>query len=338
MDMGSVGSVPAQTNLPPAVVKAERDVVILKRQARFVICLDDAGGYKVLESSPEYHDTIPLVVVVGKVCTDGVAHEASLLEIGYKRARPYRRIRASDKIRTVLYDRVPFHQLDLQQQRLIYPEIFKCLEMVLRETQAGWKSNEPWWVTGDRVAERGVRISVDKRDRWLYREFLREDSRYHQQCLFKKMARTICFKLRHCKYVRYSSYPKSAVEVADFLHASAYKKQPRLFEVLLRMMPPSRRMLLESVLMDRHNFLLQLDQDEDAALAFDEAERLPFARHPLFFHRHVNQPDGTKWGHAANCARFVVFYDWLKRSRHVPTLTRGWVRRRLVDVGDEPPF
>lgn len=334
MDMGSMGLVPAQTNLPPAVAKAERDVAILKRQARFTICLDDDGIESVLESDRYYSDTLPLIAVIGRTCTKGIWHEASLLEIGYRRARPYRRIRG-EEAQTVLYDRMPFHQLDTRQQRLVYPKLLECLKIVLSETQSDWKSNEPWRLSDGQLVERGVTITVDKRDAWLYREFLREDSRYHQECFFRRKARAIGWRLRYCgNFRRYGTYPSSVVDVASSLYASPYREHPRRFEAWLRMMP-RRRELLEMALLDLYNFRLRFD--EEATLAYDESVRFPRAHYPLFFYQCPKQPNGKKGQHAAHCARFEIIYDRMFKPKHkLAVEPKGFKKRRLKGDVDVP--
>lgn len=338
MDTGKyvdLGSTVLQSE-PVAVQKAKRDVEILKLHARFAICLDGRGGCQVLESHPDYADTIPLIVVVGKVCTKGVWHEASLLEVGYRHTRPYRRFHEGNRV--ILYDRRPFFELGEEYYQMIYFELLRCLEVVLEETLSGRKSTDPWCIPGGRIIERGFKITVSKHDTWLYKTVLRDETQHFSKQFSRRFADVISSKLAGYKNW-YHKYPKRVREVVDCIKFSGYGNNPRRLEALLRLLPATQRALIENALVSLHGFRNEFD--EDARLVFGDARaRLLSGSHSLTFYHTLRQPDEKKrGGHAKGCARFWVAFDPTRKPKIKKAFkpVPGFERVR-VENDERPPF
>lgn len=137
------------------LTKDEKDVRCLKKLARFVIEIDEANNISVTNNQSlvirgeRYAPIISVVVAY----SDGKTSTVPALEIGYKRARPYRRVH-KNRNKILIQTRKADYQLSVEQFKVVYPYILKCLETILIETRMNWKTSEPWFYNG-RYYERG---------------------------------------------------------------------------------------------------------------------------------------------------------------------------------------
>jgi len=305
--------------------KSNSDVQTLKRLARFVIVVKPDLTTTLIDNGHRAL-TVPLIVVVGTIHDHSdVQYSGSLLEIGYNRARPYRRIHIN-KNKVLVWARNPKPQLSKQQIAVVYPKILECLEMVLIETRQRWKTKDAWWANG-RLVERGVQITVDTTDSWLHREFLRENVRYFQSCWFPRYRRWINRRLLYTKTNRFPCGP-SAQKAIDSIAASGYAKSPILLEALLRIV--EKRSVIEGALI-RMNMFHHLTSDE-VSFVFNEDNWVKLASPQNFFIWHtLDQPTDGKGIHAKNCARFEVLFDREREPRTYLTAIPEWKEVHLTE-------
>jgi hypothetical protein len=289
----------------PAVMR------VLHADARFVIRIT-SHGVTVIDNHLLVTDSIPLIVVTAVRQTPRGPKEVSVLEIGYQRARPYSRVhKARNRLR--LERRSPSYEVSEPEFRLVYPEILRCLQTVLDETRARWRSTEPWWIQRGRPpVERGVEITVREDDLWLHEAFMREHVRFFRDSYLRRYAGWINHQLRHSKYNQYRTYGPNVKRVVESIRGSVYFKDPTLRDVLLARC--SKRMLIESAFRDLHHVHLTTGVARPPWLYIDR--RQPSAA-PLFFRKTLDQPNGNQ-GHAQGCVRFEVFYDYRALQQVAP--------------------
>jgi hypothetical protein len=290
--------------------KVERDVESLKKFARFIILIESDGSIRVISN---YHLlvtnqlVIPLIAVVTQIQSFDCPVWASVLEIGYKRARPYRRVENTNTGELLLQNRDDSHHLTETQFLAVYPTLLKCLEAVLVETRVKWKSDDVRFING-RAYERGVQITVRHSDAMLCHALLRESLKYFRIAHGNKLIRWLNYTLRHNKFNRYSvgQYGPNVRIAAASVMRSRFSKRPFWTEGLL--LNVHKRSLLENALLDIHGFFSEWD--DEARLAFEIARLpLPNADGLLIWHT-LDQPSDKQSGtHAHGCSRFEVIFD-----------------------------
>lgn len=289
-----------------SIAKSERDVATLKKHARFVIALEDTGEFELISNPPHKNESepvVPLIAVVARVEYKTKRFWASVAEIGYGRARPYRRVHVNQN-KVLLQSRHPSWQLTARQLQRVYPTLLECLELVLTETRSRWKSDQPWIING-RAYEKGVQITVNQEDRFLCQAMLRENLRYFG--VFSRSVDWINWQLRHSKFDVYgvNQYGPNVRRVAESVVYSVFAKDPFWLEVLLRHV--GKRRLLENALAQLHGFIPE--PSVELAIAFDEPQvTLPSAE-GLFVWHTFDQPSNRKGSHADGCSRFEVLFD-----------------------------
>ena len=293
-----------------------RDVVKHKNHSRFVIILDDENKASLIENQPAEgmsREIIPLIVVIGSGEYLGQnISETILLEIGLKRTRPYRPTLSG----TFSREREPVCDINPEQQQAAFPIILECLEKHLLETRARWTAKSSRWFVsfGAYQVEKGVQISVHKRDRWLYRECLFQHMRYFQSIHLPKFAKWIKDRLRTSKFNRYSprQYGPKARQVGEEIRRSRYFNEPLLLETLMQM--SGRADLIRSILSDLHNHIHTLDEETELVY-IDPHVSFP-QKNYLWFYKTLDQPaeNGFK-SQAKGCARFEVIPEtsWISK-------------------------
>lgn len=288
----------------PTKPKLFSDTVALRKHARFVIELDEYGGYKFIDNTNSEELTIPLIVVLGYICDqDGKIYPASLLEIGLRRTRPYRASRMG-KRNHVLQDRNSKYQLQKHQFELVYPKILECLELFLNETRSEWKNPDSWFV-GSKLIERGVQLTVHKEDQMLCQALLREAVRYMDVAITPSSARFLNKQLGRYRTAVYTHAGAGITKAVDSMMASSYLKHPLWFEVVMRCV--EKRTLLESALLNLHGFYNEPSLETELVFGRTLAE-VPEAK-DLFFWHTIDQPGKKKGDHAKDCLRFEVLFD-----------------------------
>lgn len=284
---------------------------VLREEARYVI-RSASSGVTVIDNHFLVTNSIPLIVVTAVRPTPQGPREVSVLEIGYRRARPYSRVhKARNRLR--LERRSPHFEIEESEFRLVYPEIIRCLQTVLDETRARWKSTGPWWIARGRPpVERGVEITVRADDHRLHEAFMREHVRFFQEYYLRRYANWINRRLRYSKYNQYRTYGPNVKKVVESLSGSSYFEDLALREVLLTLCP--KRMLIESAFRD----LRETNLTTGVALPpWSRPDRRQPSAAPLFFRKTLDQPNGNR-GHAQGCVRFEVFYDYRAQRQAAP--------------------
>lgn len=303
-------SIPEALPTPPLMLtKAERDAESLKRYARFVIVVEIDGSTRVISNYRRLlagEIVIPLIVVMCPIEISGHYSWVSALEIGYKRARPYQRVEHTQTRELLLKNRDPGHRLTEAQFIAIYPIVLNCLETVLIETRAKWKSDDAQFVNGH-MYERGVQITVRHSDTLLCQALLRESLNYFQIVYGNKMTRWLNWKLRYSKFNKYNYklYGPNVRTAAASVFRSKFITRPFWTEALLRCVV--KRKLLESALQDLHGFTPVWDTE--TATAFEGTlPRIPSAE-GLFIWHTFDQPSEKLGSHARGCSRFEVLFN-----------------------------
>lgn len=200
----------SQTNAQ-RVLKAVGDVRRLKEEARYVLTVDKHGNPVSFIHNSTY--LANLIAVLGPSEIFGFKlEEAVVLEIGISRTRPYRPVKqvareGKKKISTKRFGRrervraVRSHEL-----AGFWPALEKVFSSATYQTRLGWKTKEGWWTTVKKGTskvvyefERGVRFSVDHRDRAVKLFVLREEQRRRHEFL-RGYAKAISAWLR--RYVK----------------------------------------------------------------------------------------------------------------------------------------
>lgn len=341
----------ARRHYPPIhKARLARDVARHKEFSRFVIVFDQSGQATLIDNGfrqSEGLEMISLIAVIGPVHYWGEAiPEAVLLEIGYRRTRPYRPVQSGIFSR----ERFPVGELTAEQVQVVYPIIQDCLQAILIETRAKWKNKGRWFASyGANVIEKGIQITVHRRDRWLYTQLLREHAAYFERIFLRKYAKWIRDLLKTSKYNRYApkQYGPKARKVGESLRNSRYFKEPLLLETLLRMV--GRRTLVESILMDLYGHLVHEEDPERDAVYFDDHHpALPQKPH-LWIYKTLDQPkDNGHKAHAKGCIRFEVILEtgWIQgiegeRDCNYPFPQReeeDFIEKEGRDYGDDCPF
>ncbi len=319
-------------------LKAQRDVAELERLARFVITIENDGSIRLTSNcgtESNGRPVITLIAVVAHVPNLDRSMKASVLEIGYRRARPYRRVEHTQTGALLLQRRDESHHLTGPQFQAIYPILLECLETILSETRAGWKSDEPWFING-RYYERGVQITVRHSDIMLCRALLRESLTYFRIAHGPRFIRWLNFKLRYSNYSRYSirQYgPNVRLAAASFMR-SQFSKRPLWTEALLRHV--QKRALFESALMDLHGF--RSEWDAEAALAFEDTHVPVLNGRGLLVWHTNDQPGITLGGHARHCCRFEMIFDRKNPKSRREQNENNVSRPTAKELDDDPDY
>lgn len=323
-----------------SVRKNEADVADLRKHARYVIEITDSDNVRLISNTACVSGDkliAPLIVVVAQIHHSTRPFWASVAEIGYERARPYRRVHIN-KNQLLLQHRYSSWQLGAEQLQLVYPYLLQCLESVLSETRLKWKSTEPWFING-KLYEKGVQITINQTDALMCQALLRESIRFFRVGVFSQFVKWINWKLRYSQFEVYQvgRYGSNVREVIDQVRHSDLAQNPFWFEVLLQHIP--KRRLLENALFQLHNFASGTNTEFE--LAFNRpAVDLPVAK-GLFLWHTADQPANKKGSHADNCSRFEVVYDRKnphsrQEQRRCPEMSVA--RKEIPDADNDCPF
>ena len=338
--MHTISSGASFENLHPrhTYEKYERDIEALERYARFVITIEDNGTIRITSNYRriiEVSHIVPLIAVVAPVLGAGRMFRASVLEIAYRRSRPYSRVESPNG-RLLLQRRDASFALTKEQFALVYSVLLSCLEKVLTETRARWKSDDARFVNGT-CYERGVQITVRTSDDMLAGALLRESAHYFRLVFLK--SNWVFWLNERLKYTTMyagnpTGYGPQVRKAASSVALSTMSKRPFWRETMLRLV--KKRNLLENALLYLHGIHHVWDAETHLAYGGDDLE-LPAADGILFWHT-PDQPTDEKGRHAQGCIRFEVLFD-RRNPKHKGERAHGFFKPvQPEEYYDDPEF
>lgn len=290
-----------------SLAKSERDVLRLKELARFVIEINKNGNVSINNNRSritrgEHYASI--ISVVAPFFRGKKMYTVPMLEIGYKRARPYKRVHEK-RNKILIQTRNANHQLSVEQFETVYPYILNCLEIILMETTMRWKTNEPWFINGQ-CYERGVQITIAKNDVLLYQAMLQESIHYFYAAIIGKYVHWLNKRLKHSQFEHYSNYGPSVKRAAASVMRSSFITNPFWMEVLLSKIKKSS--LLRNALYDIYGYFPEKSLEVELTFHSKTKPNLPHPKNLFIWHT-PNQPANKKGGHAVGCGRFEILFN-----------------------------
>lgn len=300
----------ARKNYPPIhKARVVRDAERHRTFSRFVIILDPVSALaQVIDNGDRIaagQPWLPLIAVLGPADYLGdFFPEAILLEIGYRRTRPYRQTNCGIFPR----ERMPIRHLTPKQMREVWPVLLQCFEQIVLETRARWTHKGRWFTppTGHPLIEKGVQFTIHRDDRLAHLQFLREHNRYFKEVFLPRYALWINGQLRGYRYNRYTHYGQKARAVSESLQNSRYFKEPLLLETLLQMV--EKPTLLQSILSDLGSYLHTVDDEELELVYWQEPPAAEFSP-TLYFYKTLDQPEPGHRKQAQGCKRFEIVLE-----------------------------
>lgn len=184
------------------VEKLRRDTENLKKYARFVLVLE-GGRVRVIDNVERRSKGLPYAKVIAVLGTaqhgDVELPESVLMEVGYRRTRPYARSEEhlKDKNGNCLHERWKItsrrrvRELLREELALVYPHIAECMASIVIEHRSLWKTKGPWWVDGPGPVERGIHFTVAECDVHMFRQMVLQDIAYRKRRYISGHARRV---------------------------------------------------------------------------------------------------------------------------------------------------
>ena len=173
--------------LPREIGSAAFQVERERKYARHILTIDDAGN--VIDLMENQHPQLDVLAVIGPAHVgETFLEETILLEIGYKKVRPYNKtggIENGSKKRQV-WSRARFAPLDGERFVRAFPTIQSILTERTKEIMAGWRIRRfkmPWSTlgnSGEMVRTKGVRYSVSLDDHAMLSTVLKSERTFRQ--------------------------------------------------------------------------------------------------------------------------------------------------------------
>ena len=299
--------------------KLARDVAKVESYARFVIAIQ--GGEVTLIDNKYRVKKLPYmrIIAVTGFENDDTSDKRVLLEIGYRRSRPYQQIEESCSLnisktgRWHIKGRKKTRTLSDEEMNLVYPSIVRCMADIVLETRETWECKESWYLPGQGLVERGVYFTFHLDDALLCRHMLLEDSDYRCARYIHHHAGCVRYWLRRYKQSYYSSKElRSFVgvrKVASLIHEHYSDALYR--EVLFKSII-SKRPHLEGIL---NAIVLQYDLptcNDDMKLFLGDGDWVLPRMEIVYCRRIFDQPKK----HAQGCLVFEIMLSDDFRERY----------------------
>ncbi|MCX6786564.1 MAG: hypothetical protein NTU85_01955 [Candidatus Kaiserbacteria bacterium] len=204
--------------------KLERDVENLKKYSRFAFVLN-GKGIEVIDNGERRAKGLPYAKIIAVLGKEGI-----LMEIGYKRTRPYasledqtqvgerkprrkplpngekrkREKRERKEKRWHLKQRPRVRALTEEEFMCVYPGIIMCMKIIVDEERKSWEVKEPWFTKGPGEIQKGIHFTVNHNDTFMHKQMMLEDVRYRMEKYLQRHARKIRWLLRNYQRSYYS--------------------------------------------------------------------------------------------------------------------------------------
>lgn len=203
--------------------KLVRDAEHVRTYARFVIVVKN-GTVRIIDNVELHRKNLPyarIIAVLGAVHHNGGDIEESvLMEIGYRRSRPYAQLEEKSRDgnghgsikRWHLKSRYRVRHLSDEELALVFPAILSCIRQIVFELRETWGHKGVWWteirglIPGEnrvKPFERGIHFTVSRSDITLHDHLLRADMQLRWEKYIKRHAR---WTFRYLRGYRCSFY------------------------------------------------------------------------------------------------------------------------------------
>jgi len=191
------------------------------------------------------------------------------------------------------------------QCQAVFPYILTCLEEYLVQVRSGWQDKGRRFISySSRNVEKGIQITLNKRDTWLYQKMLQEHVGYFEAIWMRRFAKMIRDTLKSSKYNKYRSYGPKVKQAMQWIRNSRYYREPLLLDLLMKM--SGRRLLIQSALADLYDDYEYIYGRHEEVILYEQASlELPSSPH-IWFYQTPDQPEAGFKKQAQGCARFEV--------------------------------